>query len=329
MRYLTIICVCLLSLHSCFEEEQMVAPHEQGDMENGQAAMGVDYRYQVYYDLHDNIEASSNLVSEFDLSFESSGGGWLIRLNTSMFMLAGNSGDTTFSAALKAADLEMKFDKSDGNPDSTAIGEWYVATNDSPWSHREVYLIDRGIDEKDKPQGFKKVQFDMTGENFLMRYANNDNSGDTTVLISRDPAMDRVFYSFDNGMVDIAPFPDQWSLLFTKYTTMLVTDEGENYPYIVNGVLLNPNVVSVVMDTIHSFENITRDNIVGLGLTNQSDVIGYDWKYYNFDDGVYTIEPDHNYVIRDRDGFFYKLRFIDFYSDLGEKGYPTFEFVRL
>ena len=71
------------------------------------------------------------------------------------------------------------------------------------------------------------------------------------------------------------------------------------------------------------------DNIVGLGLTNQSDVIGYDWKYYDFDDGVYTIEPDHNYVIRDRDGFIYKLRYIDFYSDLGEKGYPTFEFVRL
>jgi len=36
-----------------------------------------------------------------------------------------------------------------------------------------------------------------------------------------------------------------------------------------------------------------------------------------------------NYVIRDRDGFFYKLRFIDFSNDMGEKGYPKFEFVRL
>ena len=72
MRYLTIIYVCLLSLHSCFEEEQMVLKHEQGDLELGQAAMGVDYRYQVYYDLLESVEASSNLVSEFDLSFESS-----------------------------------------------------------------------------------------------------------------------------------------------------------------------------------------------------------------------------------------------------------------
>ena len=39
--------------------------------------------------------------------------------------------------------------------------------------------------------------------------------------------------------------------------------------------------------------------------------------------------PDMNYVIRDRDGFFYKLRFIDFNNDMGEKGYPKFEYVRL
>jgi len=58
-------------------------------------------------------------------------------------------------------------------------------------------------------------------------------------------------------------------------------------------------------------------------------VIGYEWKYYNFDAALYTIEPGLAYVIRDRDGFYYKLRFIDFYSEGGEKGYPKFEYVRL
>ena len=58
-------------------------------------------------------------------------------------------------------------------------------------------------------------------------------------------------------------------------------------------------------------------------------MIGYDWKYYNLDAALYTIEPGLAYVIRDRDGFYYKLRFIDFYSEAGEKGYPKFEYVRL
>ena len=48
---------------------------------------------------------------------------------------------------------------------------------------------------------------------------------------------------------------------------------------------------------------------IDLELTNRADVIGYDWKYYNFDAGLYTIVPGLAYVIKDRDGFYYKLRF--------------------
>jgi len=244
-------------------------------------------------------------------------------------MLAGNSEDTVFTHEINNADLDMIFDKSDGDPDSTAIGYWFELGEETVESHRYVYLVDLGIDEKNKPVGFKKVQFDISGDDYLMRYSNADNSQDTTVLIARDPDMDQVYFSFDTGLKEIAPLPEEWSLLFSKYTTMLVTDEGENYPYLVAGVLLNPHFVLAVRDTIHDFMDITRDNILGLGFTKQSDVIGYDWKYYNFDAGTYTIVPDMNYVIRDRDGFFYKLRFIDFNNDMGEKGYPKFEFVRL
>ncbi len=329
MRFLSLILLSLLSLQSCFKEEEMIPPHEQGDLEEGQAALGSFYENQVYFDLYENQTASSSSINTWDLSFESSTGGWIIRLNSAKFMLAGNSHDTVFTADLMMEDLEMKFDKSDGNPDSTAIGAWYEISEDSAWSYRMVYLVDRGSDQEGSSLGQKKVQFDMLGEYFRVRYANTDNSGDTTVLIVRDPSMDLVYYSFDEGTVDIAPLPGQWSLLFTRYTTMLVTDEGEDYPYLVVGVLLNPNEVLAARDTIHDFMDINADNIASLEYTTQSDVIGYEWKYYNFDMGVYTIVPDMNFVIRDRYGYFYKLRFVDFYSDEGVKGYPTFEFVRL
>ncbi len=103
----------------------MITPHEQGDLEEGQAPLGSYYENQVYFDLHNNEEISSSSIYDYDLSFESSGGGWIIRLNSAKFMLAGNSHDTVFSADLIPDSLDMKFDTSDGNPDSTAIGMWY------------------------------------------------------------------------------------------------------------------------------------------------------------------------------------------------------------
>lgn len=329
MRSLLHILLLVLLLPSCFKEEDMVQPHEQGDLEVGQVALGSGYERQVYFDLFSNDEIASNLIGEWDLSFESSTGEWIIRLNSAKFMLAGNSGNSEFSAEIPQEDLELVFDKSDGNPDSTAIGSWYEIRGDSLRSLQYVYLVDRGRDENNVAGGFKKVQFDMAGENYVMRYANTDNSGDTIVVITRDPEMDKIYYSFDGGIKDVAPLPDQWSLLFSRYTTMLQTDDGENYPYLVTGVLLNPHGVVAVRDTIHDFMEIDIEHVPELEFNSRADLIGYDWKDYNFDAGVYTIEPDMNYVIRDKDGFFYKLRFIDFNNDLGEKGYPEFEFVRL
>ena len=329
MRILPIIIMFAFALTSCFEEEAMVAPHIQGDMEEGQAGLGSNYERQVFFDLNQNKEVRSNLVSEWDLSFESSSGGWIIRLNTSKFMYAGTSSDTTFSTELDLSSLDMRFDASHGDPDSTALRSWFLADGDSAESRKLVYLVDRGSDHQFNPVGLKKVQFDISGKDYILRFANNDNSQDSTVLISRDPSVNLLYYSFDAGMVDISPPSRTWSLLFTKYTTMLVTDEGENYPYLVMGVMLNPDGVRAALDNIHDFMEMELADTIDLELINQPDVIGYEWKYYNFDAGFYTIEPDMSYVIRDRDGFYYKLRFTDFYNDGGEKGYPKFEYVRL
>ena len=76
MRFLPVILILALTLTSCFEEDEMVSPHEQGNLNVGQAAVGPPptYENQVYFDLHRNMVASSVLIYEWDLSFESSTG---------------------------------------------------------------------------------------------------------------------------------------------------------------------------------------------------------------------------------------------------------------
>jgi hypothetical protein len=110
---------------------------------------------------------------------------------------------------------------------------------------------------------------------------------------------------------------------------MLQTSIGEDYPYLVFGVLLNPNKVVAALDTVHNFADIVLADTSEITFSQDLDAIGYEWKYYNFDAGVYTVVPEFSYIIRDRDGYYYKLRFVDFYNDTGDKGHPEFEFLAL
>ncbi len=60
----------------------------------------------------------------------------------------------------------------------------------------------------------------------------------------------------------------------------------------------------------------------------------YGWYYYSgFCDkgnGLHHISPrDVVYVVRGRDGHYWKLRMLDYYGDAGESGHPSFEFAAL
>lgn len=100
-------------------------------------------------------------------------------------------------------------------------------------------------------------------------------------------------------------------------------------PYSVVGCLTNTfNTLSIEVSD-KTFEEINLEYAESLTLSNDRDVIGYDWKEFNFDSNTYEVNSEKVYIVRDNEGYFYKLRFIDFYDDLGEKGTPTFEFQRL
>jgi len=142
-----------------------------------------------------------------------------------------------------------------------------------------------------------------------------------------------VLFSISNPLEVISePDRSNWDLLFTQYTTLLFTDEGDPYPYLVTGVLLNPALVLIAMDSITAYDDISFEKAQSMDFSKQADGIGYLWKEYDFDDGSYTVNSKIIYVIRDTRGFLYKLRFKDFYKLLNnrlQKGYPSFEYQKL
>lgn len=315
-------------LTSCFEEDKMVAPHEQGDLKTGTVELGKTYYNQVFYDLSTNSNISSNIISDWDLALECDKDNWHIILNSAQMMYAGNTEDTSFTNVTSSVGLNMKFDASDGNMDSTAIAEWYYTNGDTMYSYNQVYIIDRGMDENFNNNGKKKMTIGIKDGKYILRYADLNGANEETIELNKCDAFQYIYFSFDNGIVNIAPGKDQWSLKFTKYATMLITDDGDNYPYLVTGALLNPNNVTVALDT-NDFFNINIQDTINYQFSKSMDFIGYDWKYYSFDDEMYTIVPDKNYIIKNYDGTLFKLRFIDFYDNSGNKGTITFEVVRL
>ena len=321
----------LTLLTSCFKKDEMIQPHDRGEIQTDTIPMTDTYLYQLYFSLDSGRVISTNNKTITDLGFECSPSGWHIILNTGDFMKVTDLGIVTIGAKQDTAGKKHLFDKSDGNLDSTAIGTWFTVAGHDTVSNNHVYAVNRGIDEVGNALGMFQVIFDSLAHgNYYFRYAPYAGGTVQSGSVHKLPSVNYSWFSLKTSSnQNPEPPAAKYDLLFTQYTTLLFTSEGIPYPYLVTGVLLNRKSVQVAVDSLDAFSAITRDVVSGLKFSSNMDGIGYDWKYYNFNSGVYTIRPNLSYVIHGIGGFFYKLRFIGFYDKNGSKGYPVIEYQKL
>jgi len=327
-----LILAILFIISSCFKEDEQISPHPTGDLKTDTIPMSQNYKYQVYFDLGSGTITSKNIRTNSDLGFECSEGGWKIILNTADFMKVADLGKVPFGEKQDTVSKKWIFDKSDGNPDSLAIGQWFVIKNEDTVSNDHVYAIDRGVNEDGTKLGLYQVIFDsLSGGKYYFRFTEINGGSIYSGIVPKDSTRNYQWFSLDAGgsIKPDEPQRTSYDLLFTQYTTMLYTDLGEPYPYLVTGVLINRYKMNVGIDTVHAFSDINLSDAKQVPLSTALDKIGYEWKYYSFETGAYTMRTDIAYVIRNAKGFYYKLRFIGFYNSKGEKGYPVIEYQAL
>lgn len=329
----SILVIALLT--SCFKEDDTM-PIRVNPVEVETIPMGQYYSYQIYFDFAEDSMVSSNLKSEFDLCFSSEDSSYIIRLNTSTFMKAALTNQTELSAVTDTAGLVWKFDNSNGDADSTALFNWMSISGSDTLFPGKVYVINRGINELGVNLGLRKIIFEKLKNNtYYFKYSNMDNTGLVEASVQKDKKYNDIQYSLKtNDILQLQPATNNWDLLFTQYTTLLYTDEGEAYPYLLTGTLINMNGTSVAFDSTMVFSSISLNDVLSLEFSTRQDVIGYDWKELigdiNGGDYYYKTRENYNYIILTSEGQYYKLRFVGFYNaDTGEKGYPTFEYQRL
>ncbi len=331
--------IAVLLLCSCFPEDTPLPPYEaDASVQQLQIPMATyddvlneyTYKHYFYLDLKTGTMQQAERAS-WDLGFETSAEGYRIILNTANYMQATNLGPVPFDTTLTEAgvkNLTYEFDDPSGAWERSAIGEWWDPTKAEATG--DVYVINRGYGPSANLLGYMKVMFESVNEtSFRFRYASLDGSFSQTTTITKDPLYNFSFFSLDSGeKVQVQPPKTDWDISFSYFSYRY----PDGFPYWLSGVLNNRYQVKAafVQDTTILFEELTLADTSQVEFTTDLDEIGFQWKAYLFGPPArYVTYSYKSYFVRDTEGYYYKLRFLDFYNDQGIRGFPTMEYVRL
>jgi len=317
MKYLYFLSLVFVFV-SCMKEEIPVPAHEAGDVSESTIELGTDYRYQAYYDFETDAFVGQHEKIVWDLGFEASVTGNRIVLNTGKSMSASRTAPgIAFTDVVDTVGANWEYDASSGKLDSTAIGDWQTYSG--------VYIFDRGYSHDGTHQGFRKAEFTLLNtDEYEIHYANLDGSDEHTYVIEKDVEYNFTFFSFEtNAVVSVQPPKEDWDIVFGQYAHMF----EPTFPYLVTGVLSNRNKVEVAEVFDKAFADINFADVSEYLFSSDINIIGYDWKV--FTGGIYETDPSKNYIVKSTEGLYFKIHFVDFYNDLGDKGNPKFEVVQL
>lgn len=317
MRIIFVFVICIF-LYACGREELPVQGIKSGSAQLGFVNLGSHYEYQSGFDFASGIVSQSYLRENWELKFGSGIYSEIIQYNSSLFMRFVNTGKTRMDSAYTVSDAEFQFVHPTGRNDSVLFQRDFHSGH--------VILLDMGIYQNGDSRGYVKLQLLEKNPAFV-RLAIAPPASANFEEVKIDLTSPYVYYSIlRKSVVDIQINPQVSDLFFTQYTYMFYEPFT---PYLVSGVLLAGPGMRVAKDSLREFSDVTLSDTSAYVYSSDLDAIGYDWKVYDFSKGIYAVNSDLVYIVQTRNGYYYKLRFLDFYTDTGEKGYISFEYMRL
>lgn len=159
----------------------------------------------------------------------------------------------------------------------------------------------------------------LTNGAYNLRYADLDGSNEQTVSLNKSDSIGSfLYFSLEEDSL-IEEVPTEWDLLFCRYTTPLDDGEGGILEYTVTGILSGPEVEVAEVTGIPSEE---VDAETAAEYLTDLDVIGHDWKAYDFSEG-WLLRDSTTYLIKTANNHIYKIVFVDFEG--ASTGTATFE----
>nr|WP_321225615.1 HmuY family protein [uncultured Psychroserpens sp.] len=310
---------------------------------------GPNQQNQVYVDLSTNTTTSVQRDS-WDLGFYS-GSDFRVVINSSIYMataqLSTTNIDAVSSSTQEVVDLQsqvavgtfedanMEFiDAPDGSLSNTAIAQ--IADNDE---NNNVYLVNLGdevgtetpstgsVDVSDDSRGWKKIRILKDGNNYILQYADLNDSTHEEITITKNTGYHFTFFSFNTeSIVNVEPESTQWDLNFTVFTNEIEGYGSYGYSdYVLNNSKSNALVYMIDTETdAVSYEDFTLSDVNDINFTIDQRGVGSSWRNGGGPGSLPSLKDNVFYIVNDTSGNLYKLKFLALTNEAGERGYPEF-----
>jgi len=302
--------------------------------------------------------------TDWDLALYS-GNEFKVVLNSSIMMAAGkipNATNIDLVTEASVATLQTQVQVADFNPanvayiddvkgnfptDKTAIEE--IKANESD---NAVYLVNMGkeiysgsvptgsVATGGDSRGWMKVQIVRTATGYKVKYAELNSTTHKELNISKNAAYNYNFVSLKNDKeVFIQPEKKKWDICFTVFTNTIIGAGSYIYADFVtlNNVGGAGAYEVIVPSTSSGVEAYTNFKVSDVDqskfIHNDQRVIGANWRNPVGANGL-EVYGDRFYVIKDAEGFYFKLRFTRLTKSTtngqaGERGFPQFDYKPL
>lgn len=321
------ICVCLFLLvfTACEKQEKgYILPAKPDDQLNVfQLNLGENYEDQVYINFLDSNAVKATVkCNSWDLSFECGILGSKVYMNGGKGVLIASYGKGTYGRDINVNDLKWRWDESSGG-DSIVLNHW---SSPLQFAYDSVYVIDRGADALPE-QRYYQFKLALIFDDYQIEVADLKGKKLYLALLHKDPWKNLLSFDFARpNILNTEPRNTDWHLCFMRYRYVYYEFKPALL-YYVTGININPKTISVAIDSTLKFEDIRIKDIENLKYSARRDIMGFDWKVYDFVKGKYVVRKYVNYIIKTKgpNAAYYRLRFTDFYSNRGIKGSPKFE----
>ena len=313
---------------------------------------------QVWFDLGTNSEVITQRT-DWDLAFYS-GNAFKVMLNSSIMMAAGKIPDAAHIDEVTEATVATLKDqvqvanfnlanvafiddvKGDFPAGYTAIEE--IKANDA---ENPVYLVNMGneiysgtvatgsVATGGDSRGWMKIQVIRSGNGYKIKYANLNDTTHKELIITKNPAYNFNFVSLkSNKEVSVQPEKKKWDICFTVFTNTITGAGSYIYADFVTintmgGAGAYEVKVAAPASGVETYNHFKASDIdQSKFIYNDQRVIGANWRNPVGANGL-EVYGDRFYVIKDAEGYYFKLRFTRLTNVAGERGRPQFEFKPL
>lgn len=229
----------------------------------------------------------------------------------------------------------------------TAIAEISTTPADN-----KVYLVNMGFEVgtttpnpgsaalDGAARGWKKIRITREGNDYVVDYANLEDTTHKTVKITKKADFNFTFLSLISGQeVSVQPLKKQWDLSFSSFTNYITSQSAQityGFADFITTNLHGGTKVYMVQSTAANLDSeftvFSKANVEeGKFTTSATDqrVIGDTWRNGGGPSSQPSIKDDRFYVVKDIDGNLFKVKFIALTNDAGERGNPVFEYQLL